>query len=99
MDASQYQRWQSLHGRRMSGETLSLEEQADYDTACRELDAEEQQQLDGNLQLLRNLRVQIAQADTETQRLRQEVIQQDARIALLEAHLDSRTRQLLGIGN
>lgn len=99
MDASQYQGWQKLHGRRMARETLSSEEQAEYETACRELDAEEEQQLDGNLQLLRDLRVQIAQAEAETQRLRQEVIKQDARIAQMEARLDTRTKQLLGIGS
>jgi len=68
-----------------------------YEAGCEELDAEER--LDGNLERLRELRAQIAAAEAEQQRLRAHGAELDARIIALEARLDTRTRQLLGIGN
>jgi cell division protein FtsB len=59
------------------------------------MDAEER--LDGNLERLRELRAQIAAAETDQQRLQAREVELDARIAALEARLDARTRQLLGI--
>ena len=50
-------------------------------------------------QRLRELRAQITAAETEQQRLRVQEAELDARIAALEARLDTWTRQLLGIGN
>ena len=97
MDEQAYQQWQVLHRRFVSGERLSESEQADYEAGCRELDAQET--LDGNLERLRALRNQIAEAETEQQRLRIQEKELDARIATLEARLDARTRQLLGIGS
>ncbi len=55
--------------------------------------------MDGNLERLRELRAQIAAAETEQQRLREREAELDARIVALESRLDMRTRQLLGIGN
>ena len=97
MDERAYQHWQVLHHRVVIGETLSATEQAAYEAGCQELDAEER--LDGNLQRLRALRAQIAAAETEQQRLRAQEADLDTRIIALEARLDTRTRQLLGIGN
>jgi peptidoglycan hydrolase CwlO-like protein len=97
MDEQAYQKWQVLHRRTVSGERLSTKEQAEYEAGCRELDAQER--LDGNLERLRALRAQIAEAETEQQRLRTQEKELDARIAELEARLDTRTRQLLGIGS
>jgi chromosome segregation ATPase len=96
MDEQAYQYWQVLHRRVTMGEMLRVAEQAAYEAGCQELDAEEQ--LDGNLVRLRELRTQIAAAETEQQRLREQETELDARIATLEARLDTRTRQLLGIG-
>ena len=57
-------------------------------------------ELDGSyLERLRELRAQIAAAELEQQRLREREAELDARIVALEARLDTRTRQLLGIGN
>jgi hypothetical protein len=95
VDAQAYRQWQSLHRRVALGEHLSAAEQAKYDAGCRELDAEEH--LDGNLARLRELRTAIADAETEQQSLRDREAELDARIAALEARLDERTRQLLGI--
>ena len=97
MDEQAYQHWQILHRRAVTGDTLSAAEQTVYDAGCRELDAEER--LEGNLERLRELRAQIAAAETEQQALRRREEELDARIAGLEARLDARTRQLLGIGN
>ena len=97
MDEQAYQHWQVLHRRVIMGEALSGAEQAAYEAGCQELDAEER--LDGGLQRLRELRAQITAAETEQQRLRAQEAELDARIAALEARLDTRTRQLLGIGN
>src|SRR5262245_1542096 len=97
MDEQAYQYWQGLHQRMVMGETLNAAEQAVYEAGCEELDAEER--LDGNLERLRELRAQIAAAEAEQQRLRAHGAELDARITALEARLDTRTRQLLGIGN
>jgi hypothetical protein len=97
MDEQAYEYWQVLHRRVIRSETLSAAEQAVYEAGCQELDAEEQ--LDGNLERLRELRAQITAAETEQQRLREREADLDARIVALEARLDTRTRQLLGIGN
>jgi cell division protein FtsB len=45
------------------------------------------------------LRAQIAAAEAEQAQLRRREAELNARIAALEARLDERTRQLLGIGS
>ncbi len=97
MDAQTYQHWQALHRRVVTGEVLNATEQAAYEAGCRELDTEER--LDGNLSQLRQVRARIAEAETDQQRLRERETELDARIAALEARLDERTRELLGITN
>ena len=97
MDEQAYQDWQVLHRRMMQGEMLNAAEQAVYEAGCQAFDAEER--LDGNLERLRELRAQIAAAELEQQRLREREAELDARIVALEARLDTRTRQLLGIGD
>jgi uncharacterized protein involved in exopolysaccharide biosynthesis len=97
MDERELQDWQILHRRVVTGEVLSVVEQAAYDAGCRELDAEEK--IEGDLEPLRELRAQIAASATQQQQLRRREAELDARIAALEARLDDRTRQLLGIGS
>jgi chromosome segregation ATPase len=97
MQQSADKNWSALHRRRACGETLSAQEQADYDAICRQMDAQEH--LDGNLARLRELRLQIAQAKAEQQQLQTQEDALDARISDLEARLDARTRQLLGIAS
>src|SRR6266571_2127015 len=97
MDEQAYQYWQVLHRRVAMGETLNAVELAVYESGCQEFDAQER--LDGNLERLRELRAQIAAAETEQQRLREREAELDARIVALESRLDRRTRQFLGIGN
>jgi len=97
MDSRVYRQWQELHRRTVLGETLAASEQEVYEAGCRELDAEETQ--DGGLEQMRRLRNDILSAEREQQQLREQEVKLDARIAALEARLDARTRQLLGIGN
>ena len=92
-----YRHWQDLHRRAVRGETLSHAEQEAYEIGCRELDAEES--MDGSVDKMRQLREQISSATLEQRELQEREAQLDARIATLEANLDARTRQLLGIGN
>lgn len=97
MDEQAYQYWQALHRRIAMGEILNAVEQVVYESGCQELDTDER--LDGNIERLRELRAQIAAAETEQQRLQEREAELDARIISLEGRLDTRTRQLLGISN
>ena len=97
MDAHTYSQWQKLHHLIAKGETLNAVERAEYESGCHELDAEEI--LDGNLPRLRELRAQVIEVRAQGRRLREREAKRDAEIAELEARLDPRTRQLLGIGN
>ena len=97
MDEQKLQQWQILHRRSVMGESLTASERAEYETGCQELDAEEV--LDGNLKPLRELRAKIMEAETEQQRMRQREVELKARIVELETQLDTRSRQLLGIGS
>jgi hypothetical protein len=87
MDEQAYQYWQVLHRRVIMGETLRAAQQAAYEAGCQELDAEER--LDGNLARLRELRRQIAAAETAQQCLREREAELDARIITLEEELAS----------
>lgn len=61
--------WQVLHRRVALGKALGPDEQVAYEAGCRALDAEEQ--LDGDLARLRQLKTRIAVEKAERQRLRQ----------------------------
>ena len=95
MDETKYKRWQALHRQAVTGEPLNEAEQTEYEASCREMDEEEN--LDGDVPRLRELRRKIVEADAEKQRMEIRLAELDAKIAALEARLDSRTRQLLGI--
>ncbi len=97
MDEQTYMSWQVLHRRVSNGEQLCVAEQSAYEAGCQELDAEER--FDGTLERLRELRAHIAAAEIEQQHLRAHEADLDARILALEARLDTRTRQLLGISH
>src|SRR5262245_29933105 len=97
MDAETYRQWQELHRRILQRDALNASEQKAYEAGCQELDADER--LDGSLEQIRQLREQILSTEAEQQHLREQEAELDARIAALEARLDTRTRQLLGIGN
>lgn len=100
MDETALKHWQTLHNRAVQGATLTEEEQAIYEAGIRELDAEEEEQLrSSNIEQMRQMRARIAEAEAEHQNLLANHAQLKAQIAMLEANLDVKTRQLLGIGN
>ncbi|HLJ53641.1 MAG TPA: hypothetical protein VKT77_01305 [Chthonomonadaceae bacterium] len=91
-----YAAWTELHRRVVLGEDLSASERQAYEAGCRELDGEEV--LDGSVARMRELREQIRAALRDQRMMQEKESELDVRIAELEARLDTRTRQLLGIG-
>ncbi len=96
MDEMTTHNWQLLHRRFVLGESLTVAERAEYEAGCDTADTGEN--LDGNLDRLRAIRAQISEAEAVQQHLHVRERDLDGRIAELEAHLDARTRGLLGIG-
>jgi hypothetical protein len=101
MEKQDYSVWWPLHLRRAKGETLSADEQALYEAGVQQLDAEEAETFrrDEELDQLREIRRRVLFADAEHQRLSQQYEKMRAEMTRLEALLDERTRQALGIGN
>ena len=97
MDEQTYAKWGALHRRSVAGEPLSAAEAADYEAGCQELDGIVN--YEGDLPRLRKLREQALEARARGQQLNECLARRDAEIAELEARLDSRMRQLLGIVN
>lgn len=97
MDEATLKAWQALHLRFAKGETLTPEEQAVYEAGAQELDAEEN--LDGDIEELRRMKQVIASLEAEHTQLAAQKARLDAEIMVLEAKLDPRTRELLGVGN
>ena|SRR5579883_3268602 len=93
------QNWEDLHRRFVLGESLTAEEKAAYEAAMREQDEEEMAQLSGSVEEIRALRAQIAEAEAERKKLEAQRVELETAVAALEANLDEKTRQLLGIGN
>lgn len=89
MDKETLQKWQRLHTRHVSGETLSPQEQALYQSGLREL---EQSETIGSATIdrIRELRQKLRKLDAERLRLEEEARR-------LEAALDERTRQQLAL--
>ena len=82
--------WQALHRRAVMGEALSRADRAAYEAGCRQLDDGER--LDGSLAQLRELRANIAAAETEQEHLRAREAELDARMADLELRLEGSGR-------
>ena len=97
MDEPTYTAWSELHRRHVLGETLTAEEQTTYEAGCREI--ESTVNYEGDIPRLRQLREQLREARLVSERLRQRQATADAEIAELEARLDPRSRQLLGIAD
>ena len=89
------QEWSALHIRAARGETLSPEERAVYEAGLKQL--EEGESYPGVLTLLKQARAQTAALEAEQAELRVRHDARKARIAVLEAALDERTRQALGL--
>jgi hypothetical protein len=89
------QRWWELHVRVARGDPLSVEEQAIYDAARREL---EEGEVLGPLQNARQAREELRGLEAERLRLEHRRQQLDAEIAGLERTLAPQVKELLGAG-
>lgn len=96
MEITKYTIWAGLHRRVVNEESLDAAEQVLYETGCDEIEAESMH--DGDISRMTELRKRIAESDAESERLRNRRMELDAKILRLEAMLEARTRQTLGIG-
>lgn len=99
MDETTYQRWWPLHLRTARGEILSDEERSFYENELSRLYQDEQIQLQVAPSRNLQLRERIEALEAERTRLEAKRKQLDEEIAALEAALNQKTRQLLGVGD
>ena len=97
MDEAALRQWQELHKRHVLGEPMTEEERATYQAGCDELDSTEK--IDGDIPRLLALRTKLQEAREISRKLREREEAADAEIAELEAQLDPRSRQMLGIAD
>jgi hypothetical protein len=97
MDEQAYKAWWNLHVRKACGETLSEQEQQDYEAGVQELDAEES--IPSNIAELRRMKASILALEAENALLRERKRQLDAEISALESSLDPEVKELLQVGN
>ena len=95
MDEATYHIWWALHLRAARGEGLNLEEQVAYEAGLRQMHQEEI--YDQDVATLRQARAAVAALETEQAQWRTRREQLEAEIVTLEAALNERTRQLLGV--
>ncbi|MBC7527289.1 MAG: hypothetical protein H7308_07035 [Chthonomonadaceae bacterium] len=96
MEITKYTIWAELHRRVVNEEPLDAAEQVLYRAGCDEIEAESMHNED--ISRMTELRKRIAESDAESERLRNRRMELDAKILRLEAMLEARTRQTLGIG-
>ena len=99
MDEETHKRWWPLHRRAALGEILNAGEQSFYEAGLRQLDAEEEQALNGSVERLKQARQRVQDSRAEYRRLQAQLEEMETQISLLEARLDEPTKQLLGVGN
>jgi hypothetical protein len=87
--------WRALHLRHASGDSLTDEERALYESGLREL--EQGESFPGDLEELRRLRAELRRLKAENTELEAKSRALDQEIATLEAKLDPRIRALLDI--
>jgi hypothetical protein len=98
MDEATHNKWWPLHYRVAKGETLSAEEQAQYEVGLQQLYAEEEAQLaPQRIERLREGRKRREELEAERSRLQSRYDALRAEIAALEARFSEPTRKLLGI--
>lgn len=96
MDEARYREWWPLHLRVASGERLTPDEEASYDSSLRELHQEELSSRD--VGAVRRARDRVAALAAENEKLREERDQLETQIAALEETLNDEARHLLGVG-
>lgn len=97
MEDTTLKRWQQLHLRTASGETLSAEEQAFYEAGREELEQSEDigASIIGRIVQLKNT---LAVMQAKRAALTGERVRLEQEIACLESALDERTRRQLATG-
>ncbi len=98
MDQETRKRWRGLHLRVACGETLSGDEEAFYQAGLKELEQGEPIGA-ASMVRLKELRQTIAALEAERAELLARGRQVDSRIAVLEAALKQRAKELLGTGD
>ena len=96
MDEATYKTWWPLHLRAVSGETLSEEERAFYETRLAQLHQEEV--LHEDVEALRAVREEIQRLDSERLQLQARRVELQAKIKALESTFGEPTRKLLAVG-
>ena len=92
MDEKTYAHWWEYHIRAAKGETLTAEEQVEYEVGLAALDQEEKEQFqDNDLTALRQSRGKIEQLQADHAQLMAEQERLDQRIALLERNYQTLT--------
>jgi hypothetical protein len=97
MDEDTLKRWQRLHLRTASGDTLSAEEQTFYEAGRRELDQSEDIGA-GTIARIAQMKQKLTLMEAERTALTEERLRLEKEIARLEAALDDRTRRQLAAG-
>ncbi len=97
MNDATYTHWQELHRRVAAGETITPDEQTQYEVGCQEIDATVP--LNSDLRRLQELNLRMDAVEDKQRRLREQETQHDSRIAALESQLEALTRQRSHIGN
>jgi hypothetical protein len=95
MDPDAYQRWWTLHLRVARNENLTAEEKACYEAGLKQL---QQEEVGGNgAARIRELRAAVSALQADYNQLHAKSEKLETEITALEASLDERGRQLLGV--
>ena len=73
MDEATYKAWWPLHLRAALGETLTADEQANYESGLKQMEAEEEQALNGSVENLKKARQKYLEFKSEYNRLRLQI--------------------------
>jgi len=98
MDEQRYQAWWLLHRRVASGETLSAEEQRDYEAGRAELEAEEWASLHTAPAQLQLVQARLRELSARHQQLAQQEATLREQAAALEERYAALTGEKLGLG-
>lgn len=73
MDEATHKAWWPLHLRAALGETLTADEQANYESGLKQMEAEEEQALNGSVENLKKARQKNLELKSEYNRLRLQI--------------------------
>jgi hypothetical protein len=95
MDDITYRSWWNLHLRVARGETLTSNQQKEYEIGLSEMHALEDKT--GDISRLREKRSEVLGLEAEHESLQQRSSSLEAEIAALELAMNANTRELLGV--